>query len=140
MAALVMNPLAFERVRSSIDPDDLDDTRARDLFLALEEASARGSRDSATVLSLCSDDAARRFALSAGASGELDIGADKVIDDGIRNMRIRNLEKSRARVTREIGNLQGSSATSQGETMRELMKKKMDLDLEIARVKGEIDE
>ncbi len=140
MAALVMNPLAFERVRSSIDPDDLDDTRARDLFLALEEASARGSKDSATVLSLCSDDAARRFALSAGASGELDIGADKVIDDGIRNMKIRNLEKSRARVTREIGNLQGSSAASQGETMRELMKKKMDLDLEIERVKGEIDE
>ncbi len=140
MAALVMHPLTFERVRLSIDPDDLDDTRARDLFLALEEAAARGSMDSASVLSLCNDDAARRFALSTGASGELDIGADKVIDDGIRKLKIRNLEKSRARVTREIGNLQGSSATSRGETMRELMKKKMDLDLEIERVKGEIDE
>jgi DNA primase len=140
MAALVMNPQVFERVRSSIDPDDLDDTRARDLFLALEEAASRGSKDSAFILSLCNDDSARRFALSTGASGELDIGVDKVIADGIRNMKVRNLEKARARVTREIGNLQGQPQPSQGETMRDLMKKKMDLDVEIARVKGEIDE
>jgi hypothetical protein len=70
----------------------------------------------------------------------LDIGVDKVIADGIRNMKVRNLEKARARVTREIGNLQGQPQPSQGETMRDLMKKKMDLDVEIARVKGEIDE
>ena len=67
-----------------MDPDDLDDTRARDLFFALEEASTRDAKETTSILSLSNDDAARRFVLAVAASGELDQGIESVISDGIR--------------------------------------------------------
>ena len=150
MAAVVLKPEAFLLVKASVDPDDLDDTRARDLFFALEEASTHDAKETTSILSLSNDDAARRFVLAVAASGELDQGIESVISDGIRSVQIRSLERSRMRLIAEIGRvsqsgsdfpgMNGSSSAENREPLVELLKKKMQLDSKLARIKGEVDE
>jgi DNA primase len=150
MTAVVLCPGAFSRVKASICSDDLDDARARDLFFALEEASAHDAKEITSILSMTNDDAAKRFVLAAAASGELDQDPEHVVDDGIKTVRIRSLERKRMALIAEIGRIarnsddsevmaEGSSAEIQ-ESINDLLKKKMQLDVEIARVKGEVDE
>ena len=150
MTAVVLCPGAFERVRSFIGADDLDDTRARDLFTALEEASAHDAKEITSILSMTNDDAARGFVLSAAATGELDGTLDSVVSDGLRAVRIRNCERKRLAIVSELGRLsrEGGSLSVMNslpgadtqETVPELLKKTMQLDAEIARLKGEVDE
>ncbi|HLD29880.1 MAG TPA: DNA primase [bacterium] len=150
MTAVVLFPEAFSQVKASICSDDLDDTRARDLFFALEEASLRDAKETTSILSLTNDDAARRFVLAVAASGELDQGLENVVSDGIKSVRVRSLERKRMRLISEIGRVSqdsdlsavmaaGGSAEKQ-ESVVDLLKKKMQLDVELARLKGEVDE
>jgi len=150
MTAVALFPEAFSQVKASIGADDLDDTRARDLFFALEEAFIRDAKETTSILSLTNDDAAKRFVLAVAASGELDQGLENVISDGIRSVRVRSLERRRMRLIAEIGRVSqsagdsavmadGSSAEIQ-ESIVDLLKKKMQLDVELARLKGEVDE
>ncbi len=150
MTAVVLFPEAFLQVKESIRSDDLDDPRARDLFFALEEASLRDAKETTSILSLTNDDAAKRFVLAVAASGELDQGLETVISDGIKSVQIRSLERKRMRLIAEIGRtsqkngdasvmVETSSAEIQ-ETVVDLLKKKMQLDVKIARLKGEVDE
>jgi len=150
MTAVVLFPSAFARVKSAICSDDLDDTRARDLFFALEEASLRDAKETTSILSLTNDEAAKRFVLAVATSGELDQNVEDVVRDGIKSVRLRSLERSRMRLIGEIGRIsqnaeysavrpEGSSAENE-ESVVELLKRKMQLDVEIARLKGEVDE
>lgn len=149
MTAVVLCPDSFPRVKASINVDDLDDTRAQDLFLALEEASAHDAKETTSILSATNDDAAKRYVLAVAASGELDQGIEKVVGDGLRAVRARALERRRTRLIAEIGRVsqdgassvmpEASSAENQ-ESVKDLLKKKMQLDVEIARLKGEVDE
>ena len=150
MTAVALFPEAFAQVKTSISSDDLDDTRARDLFFALEEAFIRDVKETTSILSLTNDDAAKRFVLAVAASGELDQGLENVISDGIRSVRMRSLERRRMRLISEIGRVSqnaGDSAVMADDSSAEiqesivdLLKKKMQLDVEIARLKGEVDE
>ena len=150
MTAAVLLPESFPRVKASIGSDDLDDTRARDLFFALEEASVRDAKETTSILSLTNDDAAKRFVLAVAASGELDQGLEKVVSDGIRSVRVRSLERKRMRLIAEIGRVSqdndnsavmaGGSSAEIRESVVDLLKKKMQLDVELARLKGEVDE
>jgi DNA primase len=149
MTAVVLYPESFPRVKASISVDDLDDTRAQDLFLALEEASAHDAKETTSILSATNDDAAKRYVLAVAASGELDQGIEKVVGDGLRAVRARALERRRTRLIAEIGRVSqdgaslvmpGASSAENQESVKDLLKKKMQLDVEIARLKGEVDE
>ncbi|MDP2790996.1 MAG: hypothetical protein Q8O15_04480, partial [Rectinemataceae bacterium] len=150
MTAVVLLPSAFPQVKAAMSSDDLDDTRARDLFFALEEASLRDAKETTSILSLTNDDAAKRFVLAVAASGELDQNLEEVVRDGIKTVRLRSLERGRTQVIGEIGRIsrdaehsairpEVSSAENQTSVL-ELLKRKMQLDVEIARLKGEVDE
>ena len=149
MTAVVLRPESFPRVKASIGVDDLDDTRAQDLFLALEEASTRDAKETTSILSATNDDAAKRYVLAVAASGELDQGIEKVVDDGLRTVMARTLERRRTRLIAEIGRVSQGGASpvmpeaasaENLESVKDLLKKKMQLDVEIARLKGEVDE
>lgn len=150
MTAVTLSPEAFPQVKAWIGADDLDDARARDLFFALEEAFIREAKETTSILSLTNDDAAKRFVLAVAASGELDQGREKVISDGIRSVRLRSLERRRMRLIVEIGRVSQSAGDSSvmrpessaeiQESVVDLLKKKMQLDVELTRLKGEVDE
>jgi DNA primase len=145
MTAAVLRPETFSRVRESLGKDDLDDPRAVDLFSALEECTNGEARDSASVLAFVEDESLKGFVLSAAGSGEFDQGLDAIVADGIRTVRMRSLERERTRLTLDIGRFSRAASKTEGQTsdpenLVELLKRKMQLDLQIARIKGEVDE
>ncbi len=147
MSAVILNPETFSRVKPQVRLEDLEDPRARDIYQALEEASAHDTKETGSILALINDDAAKRFVLAVAASGELDNEPERIVDDGIRSVRIRICERDTMRVVAEIGRLSsGGGADDQNgkkerqEAIHSLLQKKMKIDEEIAQLKGEVDE
>jgi DNA primase (bacterial type) len=114
MAAVVLCPESFVRVRQHIQLEDLEDPRARDLYLALEEASAHDAKEIGSILTLTNDDAARRYVLAVAASGEMDQEPERIVNDGIRTIRIRSLEKETMKIVTEIAQRSAQGSEGQG--------------------------
>ncbi|MEN6399011.1 MAG: DNA primase [Rectinema sp.] len=143
VTAVVLHPEFFTLVGKSVKLDDLEDPHARSLYAALENAERSGLKDTASILSCVDDESAKNFVLSKAADGELEQGVDAIVEDGIRNIRIRSLEKARTRLISEIGRvsaLGNSQETAEDMSVMELLRQKMQLDAELANLKGEVDE
>lgn len=147
MAAVALNPGHFADLKREFSAEDLDDPRARDLYEAMEEAERDGLLDTRRIVELLSDPSTKSFVLSVGASGEFGETAGEVIADGIQSLRAKRLERERVRIISEIA--KASEGTGENGNDRNapedtslalLLKKKMQLDGELARIKGEVDE
>lgn len=141
MTAVLLCRGEFTRVASYVAPGDLDDSRARDVYLALEEAARAGTDDIPGVVALIGDEAARRFVLSVAASGELGDNAARIVTDGLRSVRIRSLERDRVRRIALIsGPADAGTPESAMPDTGAMLSDVMRLDAELARLKGETDE
>jgi DNA primase len=140
MAALVLNADRFEAVRSLVKPEDLDDFRARDVYIALEEGYRADDLSPESVLGRVEDEAVRRYIREASASGAFEVGAEKLIADGTLMVRRRGLERQRQRLLVKIADLGGASSAAEIEALNELMNEKQRLDSEWEAMKGERDE
>ncbi len=140
MAAVVLNADRFMGLRSSVKPDDLDDLKARDIFIALEEGFRADELGVESVLARITDESVRRFIREASASGEFADHADLLIDDGAAKLRRRGLERRRERLLARIADLGASKAALDSEALGELLYEKKRLDSEWEAMKGERDE
>jgi DNA primase len=140
MAAVVLNADRFKALRSSIKPEDLDDFRARDIFIALEEGYRSDDLSAESVLQRIDDDSVKRFIREASASGTFEINAEKLISDGEAKVRRRSLERRRQRLIVKIAELGSASSPSEIEALNGLMYEKKRLDSEWEAIKGERDE
>jgi DNA primase len=140
MAALVLNADSFASFRSTIKPEDLDDFRARDLYIALEEGFRADDISAESVLGRVEDDSVRRFVREASASGAFELHAGKLISDGEAKLRRRSLERRRQRLIVKIAELGKAASPSELEALNGLMYEKKCLDAEWEAIKGERDE
>jgi DNA primase len=131
MTAVVINAECYPRVRAGISIDDLEDPRARDLFIALEEAFRVDQKNMDAVLSRVNDQALRDFVLGAAASGEFAENGARLAEDGVRRARLLSLERKRAKVRERI-----AAVGSDGEGLSDLQYEMMHLDAELAKMKG----
>jgi len=133
MLAVSINSRLFSRVRSYVDLQNLDDPRARELFIALEECYRAETMGLAQLVEGIKDPELAKAVMEAAASGEFDEKSDRLIEDGIRNARRRGLERRRDRL---LEGLESGDASG----MQELLSEKMHLDTELAQLKDERDE
>lgn len=140
MAAVVLNSSSFEQVRSLVKPEDLDDFRSRDVYIALEEGFRADDLSPESVLERVEDESVRRFIREASASGTFEVGADRLIADGILKVRRRGLERKRQRLIVKIADLGGANTAAEIEALNGLMYEKKRLDSEWEAMKGERDE
>jgi DNA primase len=140
MAAVVLNAERFGAFRSAIKPEDLDDFRARDIFIALEEGFRADDLDVESVLQRVEDESVRRFVREALASGTFELNADRLISDGVAKVRRRSLERKRQRLIVKIADLGGATSPTEIEALNGLMYEKKRLDSEWEAIKGERDE
>lgn len=133
MAAIVLNAERFESLRGTITADDLDDFRARDLYIALEESFRIDDMRSESVLARVEDESAARFVREASASGELSINTDKLISDGIAAIMRRSIERKRERLIAKIAEAEAGG----DEGLMDLLAEKQRLDAEWEAIKGE---
>jgi DNA primase len=140
MAAVVLNSDRFASFRSTIKPEDLDDFRARDIFIALEEGFRADDLAVESILQRIEDESVGRFIREASATGTFEINAEKLISDGEAKVHRRSLERRRQRLIVKIAELGSASSPSEIDALNGLMYEKKRLDSEWEAIKGERDE
>jgi DNA primase len=128
--AVAVNRDYFQEVRNTVAVDDLEDPRARKVFVALEECYRQGERTEEALLRRFGeeDEPLRNLLLEKTASGEFTFNTERLIEDGLRQIRRRSLEKRRRFLISAL------SRAKQQDAVKELLGEKMYLDEELQKL------
>lgn len=135
MMAVAIHSDLFERVRKAVTIDELDDSRARELYIALEEGFRAEEKGLESLVNRLMDEQLKNAVLAAAVSGEFDVNVERFADEGLGRIERRSTLLRRERICERISEL-----GPDGEGLSELQYELMHLDAELARMKGERDE
>ena len=135
MLAVVVNCSYFREVRRNIGLEDLEDGDARELYIALEEAYRSDELDIDHVIPRIESERVQHLVFEKSATGEFEENADAIIEDGIKNIKVRSLQAKRRTLLDQIKSVERSS--SDYGALKELLSEKMFLDEELKRIKGD---
>ncbi len=135
MLATVGSREHFSYVRRWIQPEDLEDPMARDIYVALEEAFRRGESSLVLLLERIADPAVVDLVGQRLATEEFEGKHDQAIHDGVMSIRRRALREK----VRDVETKLRRAASGVGESLdeAELLGEKMYLDRELQKLKGE---
>ena len=134
MLAVAANREFFSLVRNGgIVLSDMDDERARSLFVALEEAYRAEEPGFEALCARIEDAGLRDLAIRKVSSGEFDMNQERLVADGVRRIRQRALRKKVDTLATEMK--KAERETQNPARMRELLAEKMHLDGELERLK-----
>ena len=135
MPAVATNRDLFPLVRNGgVDLSDLDDERARTLFVALEDAYRAEEKSFESLCARLDDPALRDLAIRKAASGEFDMNQERMVADGLRRIRQRSLRKRIENLSAEMRRTEKESRDPQ--RINELLAEKMHLDSELEKLKA----
>jgi DNA primase len=124
----------FPSVRNGgVALSDLDDERAAQLYVALEEAFRAEETGFDPLCSRIEDPALRDLVRRKVASGEFDLNQERAVADGIRRIRQRTLRRKNELVSAELRRLE--KETADPARLRDLLAEKMHLDSELEKLK-----
>jgi len=133
MIALAANRDLFAGVRAGgVGLADLEDARARALFVALEEGFRGEEAGLDALLARLEDAGLRELVVRKAASGEFDENPDRIVADSVRRIRQRSLRRARDAVEAKLRRLEGERADRTAE--QELLAEKQHLDSELSRL------
>jgi DNA primase len=140
LGAVFVNPGFFRELRSGFFPEDLEDPRARELYIILEEwfreTAGTSEKHSAELLDRVQDGNLRDFILKQEALGSFANPA-KLISDGMNRMKIKILEKKRRELIRELRKTpQNEVPNNDIARQADLLAEKIYIDTELTRLKG----
>ncbi len=129
--AVAVNREYFPEARRTISVEDLEDRRARELFIALEECFREDTTETDALLLRLPDPGLRGLVVERLSSEQFSVNQERVIRDGLRSIRRRGLEKRRSSVEAELP----SAEAAGGPRWRELLAEKIFLDDELEKMK-----
>ena len=134
MLAVAANRDLFPLVRNGgVTLADIDDEKARALFVALEESFRAEDTGFEALCARIDDAAVRDLAIRKVSSGEFDMNQERLVADGVRKIRQRALVKRIDAVAVEMRKAERESRDSP--RVRELLVEKMHLDSELEKLK-----
>jgi DNA primase len=131
MLTVAVHRDSFTQVRNVVGPEDLEDARARKLYIALEECFRAGESTEQALLARIEDPALRTEVLSRTASGEFAADPGRLIQDGLASVRRRSLERRRNALSAQLV----SAAGREPGRLKDLLAEKMHIDEELERLK-----
>ncbi|WP_020613658.1 DNA primase [Sediminispirochaeta bajacaliforniensis] len=135
MLAVIVNRASFAYVRSTIGVDDLEDSFAREIYIALEEAYRNGEESLESLIQRLDRQELKNLVYEKISGNEFSVNGESIIHDGVRAIRLQRLEERRRRVEAEIRESERKGIPI-GE-IRELVGEKIYLDQELKKGKGE---
>ena len=133
MLSVAANQELFPLVRNAgIALQDLDDARARALYVALEEAFRDGEGGFDALCARIEDPVLRETAIRKASSGEFDLNPGRLISDGVKCLRESALRRKSERLGVELRRIEKEGPDPA--RARELLAEKMHLDGELARL------
>jgi DNA primase len=131
MLAVAAHRDYFAQVRNLLGPEDLEDPRARKLFVALEECFRAGESSADSLLARIEDPELRGEVLARTASGAFAEDPERQVRDGLVSVRRRGLERRSAGLSALLAAPGGLEQAA----LRDLLAEKMLIDDELAKLK-----
>jgi DNA primase len=151
LTAVLVNQWLYPKLRSSLSIEELEDSGAKELFIALEEWFRNGNTDvedrsraiPPDLLSRINGDALRNFVIEQGIKGAFSSNPELLVQDGIRQIKIKRLERRQGEIVMELrkrktgheGGIMSSPAFSTA-SPEDLLSEKVHIDAELLRFKG----
>jgi DNA primase len=93
LANVALNAELYQEFRVAVEIKDIDDPAAKELFIALEECYKHDESGIDFLLERIGDEALRDFVADCGTSGEFRGDSRRFMEDGIKKIRKKGLEK-----------------------------------------------
>lgn len=135
MLATVVNREFFPFVRRTITMEELRDSRARDIFVALEECYRKEEESIELLLSRIEDTDTARLVTEKLSSGEFSENAERAVRDGVYRVKERSLLEQQKRLD---SLLRRAGETANG--VEQLLHEKMVLDREVLKLRVLLDD
>ena len=127
---------SFAKFRSSLEISEIEDTNAKELFIALEECIRYGETGMNELLARISAPELKKNIIERSASGEFSVNLERLISDGVNKIRVKRLERKqqdiiiRLRSSKKKTN-ENMDAGEMELEVRELLSEKMRIDNEL---------
>jgi DNA primase len=130
LSAVLINAAFYPRLRSSLELEDFGDSDARQLYISLEEWYRAGTQGLEELLGRIDSEALKNFVTARITSNEFDLNPEKLVQDGIRRVKQKGMERRRNRILTEI-RIAGQAGTN----LEDLLYEKVQIDAELERFK-----
>lgn len=130
MLAVIADLNKYKLIRSELSPDDFDDSFARQLFSILEESLKEDSLTLSAILSRCDDSRLSNMITASLSGGEYSKNTELTIQDAIKRIKKRSLEKQRDKIMERIKEFNSATVTDNAE-LTGLISEKVNLDKKI---------
>ena len=134
MLAVSVNRELFAAVRSRLEVDDIEDARARVLYIALEDCYRHDQTDTEHLLLRLEPPELRSLVAQKLGSDEFTVNADAYVSEGIRHVKSHALERQRDRLLEQVRQAEHAGAS---QVVTELLADKIYLDSELNKLRGE---
>lgn len=132
LLAVMAHSEYFELVRNEFTADDFYDSRARNLFITMEECFRNGVFSEDVILGHLENEKLKEIILQKLSSDEFQLNPESIIKESIRNIQIDHLAIKRLKVERMIR----KAASEQNSVPEDLIADKRFYDDEIEKLKG----
>ncbi|MDR1862531.1 MAG: DNA primase [Treponema sp.] len=146
LTAVLVNPGWYPKLRASLSSvlpiEEIDDPRAKELLIALEEWFRNDTPGLDDLLARIQDEALRGFVVEQAASQAFSQNPELLFGESMKRIRQKRLERRQAEIIMELGTqkrgdggrgLEGRSL--QGRSLQDLLAEKVYVDAELHRLK-----
>jgi DNA primase len=136
LTLIMVNSGLYPSFRKAIGIEEIEDTAARELFIAMEECYIREESGVDAILSRISSTPLRNFVVSKGISREFSGNPEQLMNDGIKRLNQKKLRRRLFEIAAELHGLEHRpSGPKQEDRLDELLTEKMLIDTELRRLK-----
>jgi DNA primase len=135
LTLIMVNSELYPSFRKAIGIEEIEDTAARELFIAMEECYVRDESGADAVLSRISSVPLRNFVISRGVSREFSGNPEQLMKDGIKRLNQKKLRRRLSGIAAELHGLEHDpSVQGREDRLEELLTEKMHIDAELRRL------
>ncbi len=134
MMAAVTNPSLYPMVRAELSIEEVQDPKAKELFIALEESFREDSPGMDALLSRIEDGDLRTFMLQHSASEAFSTQPEKLVSDGIKRIKEKRLQRRRAEIVLKLRTARNEGMGTDRQ-LDDLLSEKVHIDAELLRLK-----
>jgi len=131
---VALNQELYSEFRAELEIKDVNDPAAKELFISLEECFKHDESGVDFLLERINDEALRDFIAKKGTSGEFRGDSRKFMEDGIRQIRKKLLEKRLTEINAQMR--ESERSTGEAVDIDTLLAEKKEIDSQIRKLEG----
>ena len=134
LTTVAVNQELYPDFRAALEIKDVDDPAAKELFISLEECFKNDESGVDFLLTRISDEALRAYVAESGTSGEFKGDSRKFMEDGIKQIKKKKLEKRLTEINAQMR--EDERKFGDVENINELLAEKKEIDSQIRKLEG----